>query len=394
MISSHLASKIILKALEKTEFGSVKISTSDDKNFLIGNGPLVTEVKLKRLGILSEIARGGDIALGEAILTGDIEIENEAAFIEWACRNDQALKPAFHGTFLGTLTSRLKSLLRKNTVTGAKRNIQAHYDLGNDFYESWLDPSMSYSSALFKDAAFEEELTAAQYNKYDRIIDQLQIKSSDHVLEIGCGWGGFFSRAVERTGCKVTAVMNSPAQAAHNTQLISRKQMGNNVNLIQTDYRNIEGKYDKVVSIEMIEAVGHEFWSTYFEKVSSSLKSRGKAVIQSITITENRFEDYLRNPDFISTYIFPGGKLLTNTVIDKNAQAQGMACDKPFEFGLSYAETLRRWRGQFHYTFKNGNLKGFDDRFYRLWHFYLSYCEGAFLAKRINVAQFSLEKTI
>lgn len=392
MISSFIAKKVIYKALEQTKFGQIKISVGNEPSEVFGDGPFISELKLKDINVLSRVALGGDIALAEAIMGKELEITNETAFIEWACRNDEVLKNAFHGTWLGTLMARIKSKLNENTVAGSKKNIMAHYDLGNRFYQSWLDPSMSYSSALYKDAQFSEDLIQAQYNKYDRIIDELEIKSSDHILEIGCGWGGFFSRAVERTGCKVTAVMNSPAQAEFNKDLIAKKGFKDQIDLQQIDYRQIKGTYDKIVSIEMIEAVGYQYWSTYFDKVSSSLKSKGKAVIQAITINENRFEDYLKNPDFINTYIFPGGMLLTNESVRKNAALKGMRSDTPFEFGHSYAETLNQWREKFNKVFDSQLSSDFDDRFRRLWNFYFSYCEGAFRADRINVAHFSIAK--
>ncbi len=392
MMASFIAKRIIFKALEKTKHGQIKISIGNDPSEYFGEGSLICELKVKDTAVLGKIALGGDISLAEAIMKNEIEISNTTAFIEWACLNDEVLKTAFHGTWLGTLAARIKSKLNENTVSGAKRNIMAHYDLGNDFYESWLDPTMSYSSALYNNSDFTESLIQAQHNKYDRIIDDLEIKSSDHILEIGCGWGGFFSRAVERTGCKVTAVMNSPAQATFNSALIKKRNLQDHIQLKQIDYREIHGTYDKIVSIEMIEAVGHQYWPTYFKKVASSLKQRGRAMIQAITINENRFDDYLKNPDFINTYIFPGGMLLTNDSVIKNAGIQNMLCAAPFEFGLSYAETLKQWQDKFNLIFKN-NLSGkFDEQFRRLWNFYFSYCEGAFRANRINVAHFSIEK--
>tara|TARA_B110001454_G_scaffold219111_1_gene250007 strand:- start:9361 stop:10542 length:1182 start_codon:yes stop_codon:yes gene_type:complete len=392
MINTSYSTRLIFNALEKTHSGSVKIRIEGQREEVFGEGPVVAEVFVKSPKIFRDIALGGDIALAEAIIAGNLKISDEPAFIEWACRNDENLKRAIHGTFMGTLFSRIKSFLRPNTIEGAKKNIMAHYDLGNKFYQSWLDPSMSYSSALFYNPEFKEDFTQAQMNKYDRIIDELEIKPGDHVLEIGCGWGGFFSRAIERTGCKVTAVMNSPAQASFNRELIARKHLENHVNLKQIDYREISGTYDKVVSIEMIEAVGYQFWPTYFSKVSESLKTKGKALIQSITIKEDRFDEYRKNPDFINTYIFPGGMLLTNEAVRSNAEARDLMGATPFEFGLSYAETLKRWRDRFRNSFKNQLLPEFDEKFFRLWHFYLSYCEGAFNANRINVAHFSLEK--
>ncbi len=353
----------------------------------------MSNIRIKNFHVLHEIVRGGDIELASAIIREDVEISDEAEFISWACKNDDVLKSSFHGKLWGTLIPRIKRWFRPNTISGAKKNIMEHYDLGNDFYDKWLDSTMSYSSALFSSPNRNDDLVDAQLKKYDRIIDSLGINSKDHVLEVGCGWGGFFSRAVERTGCKVTAVMNSPAQAAYNKELIKRKGLESAVQLELMDYRLIQGQFDKVVSIEMIEAVGEKYWPVYFEKISSSLKSGGRALIQSITIRENRFEEYRQNPDFINTLIFPGGMLLTNTALVENAARSGMRSDSEvFEFGLCYAETLKRWRENFLTASCNELLPNLDRRFANLWRFYLSYCEGAFSAQRINVGHFTLEK--
>ncbi|MGE3609524.1 MAG: class I SAM-dependent methyltransferase [Bacteriovoracaceae bacterium] len=394
MITKSVNNKFILKSLERTKFGSIKLTFGNPySDHIFGEGEQVADVWMASPSILSDIVKGGDIELASAIIRGDIKISDEAAFIEWACKNDDVLKDSFHGKVIFTLLPRIKRLLRMNTVSGAKKNIMAHYDLGNDFYKTWLDSSMTYSSAIFSKER-TEDLTLAQLVKYDRIIDQLGITSQDHILEVGCGWGGFFSRAVERTGCKVTAVMNSPAQAAHNRELIQRRQLDKNVDLRLMDYRDISGKFDKIVSIEMIEAVGQQFWPVYFNKISSSLNQGGKALIQSITIRENRFDDYSKNPDFINTMIFPGGMLLTNQIISSEAKKAGMeSIEKPFEFGLSYAETLQRWRDNFLKAIDSNLLPHLDDRFVNLWRFYLSYCEGAFNAERINVGHFLVEKT-
>lgn len=391
MISQAVSNKVLFKALERTKFGSIKIKFQKPfSEYEFGEGPLVAELSFLSPRILHEVVRGGDVELASAIVQGSLSISDEAAFIAWACKNDQALKDTFYGQLLSTLLPRIKRWLRRNTVNGAKRNIMEHYDLGNHFYSQWLDPSMTYSSALFRDNL--QNLFEAQQAKYDRIIDDIEISSKDHVLEIGCGWGGFFSRAVERTGCKVTAVMNSPAQASYNRELIKKKHLGQNVSLEMIDYRNIQGKFDKVVSIEMIEAVGRQYWPVYFDKIATSLQPGGKALIQSITIRENRFEDYCNNPDFISTMIFPGGMLLTNNSISKNAIRSGMKGAHPFEFGLCYARTLCRWRENFLKAWKDNLLPKLDSQFVNLWRFYLSYCEGAFTAERVNVGHYRLEK--
>ncbi len=394
MILQAFNNHILFKTLEKTKFGSIKLKFVRSKTeYTFGEGPLVAEMRVQDYKVLHQIVRGGDIELASAIVRQDIVISDEAKFVYWACQNDEILKSSIDGSFLGTLIPRVQRLLRPNTISGAKKNIMEHYDLGNEFYNKWLDPTMSYSSALFSSPDRSDNLTEAQLRKYDRIIDQLHITENDHVLEIGCGWGGFFSRAVERTGCKVTAVMNSPAQASYNKELISRKGFKSQVDLQLMDYRNIQGQFDKIVSIEMIEAVGEKYWPTYFGKVASSLKSKGSALIQAITIQDRLFSEYRANPDFINTMVFPGGMLLANKVVQEQAEKASLKADpQPFEFGLCYAETLRRWKDSFLSAQEQNLLPVVDEKFINLWRFYLAYCEGAFQAERINVAHFSLEK--
>lgn len=390
----NINNQVLFKVLERAKFGSIGLKFMDPRTeYKFGEGPQVAEIFVKNGGVLNEIVSGGDIELAAAIINEDIIVSDEAAFIDWACKNDDVLKSTFHGRFLGTLVPRMKGWLRPNTIKGAKKNIIEHYDLGNDFYNTWLDSTMSYSSAIFSSES-KDDLKNAQIRKYDRIIDELNITSNDQVLEIGCGWGGFFSRDVERTGCKVTAVMNSPSQAAFNRELIQKNHFNTNVDLQLIDYRQIEGKFDKVVSIEMIEAVGEKYWSVYFSKISNSLHAKGRALIQSITIKDSLFKDYRRNPNFINTMVFPGGMLLINSNVENQAKLAGMHSEnKPFEFGLSYAKTLRLWRENFLLAQKENHLPDLDKKFVNLWRFYLSYCEGAFTAKRINVAHFSLQKT-
>lgn len=390
MKNLSLTSRMILRALEKTQNGKINISWKSGETLTFGEGELISELHLSKPEVLNQIASRGDIGLADAFIQGDLEISKPAEFFQWACLNDDRLNQAFHGTLWGTLIPKIRRWFQANTIDGAKKNIMAHYDLGNNFYSAWLDSSMSYSSAIFH--SLNEDLTDAQNRKYDRIIDELEIGPHHHVLEIGCGWGGFFSRAIERTGCKVTAVMNSPAQAEYNRAMIKRKGLEKYVDLQLKDYRLIEGQFDKLASIEMIEAVGEKYWPTYFNKVASSLKNKGQALIQSITIREDRFDDYQKTQDFIKSYIFPGGMLLTNAAINSQARASGMNSARPYEFGLSYAETLKRWSENFSQAVANGDLPQIDSRFQRLWKLYLTYCEGAFRANRINVGHYLLQK--
>lgn len=389
MAHASIASKIFIQLLKKAKFGHIVLTLPDSSSSQYGEGDFVANVTVKDWKVIDTLINRGDIGLAEVIMEDSLQVDNMAALVEWACRNDHALAQALHGKFIGTFAFQIKKLFQKNTRSGAKKNIIAHYDLGNEFYRLWLDQTMSYSSALFTEAG--QSLELAQQNKYDRLIERLDIRAEDHVLEIGCGWGGFFSRAVEKTGCKVTAVMNSPEQARHNRQLIQHKGFGQHIELKEIDYRDISGKFDKIVSIEMIEAVGEEYWDDYFAKVAASLKSKGKAIIQGITIQDDLFYSYRKSTDFIQTYIFPGGMLLTNSIIDKKSQQHDLDLSERFEFGQSYADTLKIWRDKFNEKKQDVKVMGFDDAFIRMWNLYLAYCEGAFRARRINVGQYLLE---
>ncbi|MBY0315061.1 MAG: cyclopropane-fatty-acyl-phospholipid synthase family protein [Bdellovibrionales bacterium] len=382
--------KVFLKILKNAQFGTVDLLLPNGKTELYGHGDPLIRVEVKEWSALDLIFSKGDIGLAEAIIDESIVVDDVTALVRWACENDQSLAQALHGTWKGTFLAKLRHFLNRNDRSGSQKNISAHYDLGNGFYNLWLDSTMTYSAAIYSKGA--TQLAEAQKAKFDRIVEVLDIKPGDHVLEIGCGWGGFFSHAVEKTGCKVTAVMNSAEQARHNEKLIDQKGMKSHVNLVKQDYRDIQGKFDKVVSIEMIEAVGEKYWKDYFEKINSSLTSHGKALIQGITIREDLFSSYKNRTDFIQQYIFPGGMLPTKNTFSEHPQKQGMKLVDVFEFGHDYAQTLNQWRQNFNRVIPQLKLMGFDDKFIRLWNLYLSYCEGAFLAKRIDVGQFALAK--
>ncbi len=379
---------MFLQILRKAKHGTVDLILPDGRRENYGEGTPVIRVEVRTWEAIDLLFNKGDLGLAEAIVENSLVVDDVVALVQWACLNDQDLGQALHGTWYGNLAAKIRHLMNYNNRRGAQKNIMAHYDLGNEFYRLWLDPSMTYSSALFDHP--EQSLQEAQMRKYDRIIDSLQLKAGDHILEIGCGWGGFFSRAVERTGCQVTAVMNSPEQARHNRGRIEDQKMSKHVNLIQQDYRDIQGQFDKVVSIEMIEAVGEQYWDTFFGKVGNSLKAKGAAVIQGITIREDLFYSYRKSTDFIQQYVFPGGMLLTNGTFQDRGQKNGMNLEEAFEFGLSYAATLKAWRQNFKQAAPHILAMGFDEKFMRLWNLYLAYCEGAFRAGRINVGQFSL----
>lgn len=390
MKSLSIKARLFLRLLKNTKGGAVCVIFPDGSKDVFGQGTPEVYVEARDWQVFDEMVNKGDLGLAETIIAGRLVVSDVSQLVQWACSNDQELARFIHGTWYGTLIDRFHRIMTRNSRDGAKRNIMAHYDLGNEFYKLWLDPTMTYSSALYTEAT--QDLSEAQLQKYDRIIDELEIKEGDHILEIGCGWGGFFSRAVERTGCKVTAVMNSPAQANYNREMIASKGLAGSVELRQQDYRDIEGRFDKIVSIEMIEAVGETYWKTFFEKVSASLKSGGQAMIQSITIQDSLFDSYREKTDFIQRYIFPGGMLLAPKVFDSYGAASGLKVAAPFEFGLSYAETLNQWHKSFNDKEQQVRALGFDDHFMRLWRLYLSYCEGAFRAGRINVGHYHLQK--
>lgn len=389
MKSASLKAKLFLKILENARHGTVDVVFPDDSRRSFGSGEKQISVTVRDWEVIDLLFQKGDLGLAESIIEGRMEVSDVAGLVEWACLNDQALGDAFRGRWYGVLAQRLRHLLARNSREGAKRNIMAHYDLGNEFYRLWLDRSMTYSSALF--LSDSQTLEEAQIAKYDRIIDLLGINSGDHILEIGCGWGGFFSRAVEKTGCKVTAVTNSPEQARHSGELIARSHLKTHVDLRQMDYRDIHGRFDKIVSIEMIEAVGEKYWPTYFQKIAASIKGRGKTLIQGITIRDDLFYGYRKSTDFIQQYVFPGGMLLTDHTFEEQGLRNQMVLSDRFSFADSYARTLRAWRENFEKALDEVRAMGFDEKFIRMWRLYLSYCEGAFRARRINVGQYLLE---
>ncbi|WP_413557414.1 class I SAM-dependent methyltransferase [Bdellovibrio sp. HCB209] len=390
MIKEAIHVKILQQILKQTKYGRVELELPDGRVLSHGEGDSCVKLTIRKYRALEDILNKGDLGLAEGIIAGDIECEDTAALIEWACRNSDDLGRAMSGTWSGMVFAKLRHLMNGNSRSQAKKNIMSHYDLGNEFYSLWLDPSMTYSAALFADDS--KDIYKAQMAKYDRIIDSLNIKPGDHILEIGCGWGGFFTRAVESKGCKVTAVMNSPEQCRYNTMKIKKHKMQNHVNLLQQDYRDIQGKFDHVVSIEMIESVGEKYWPDFFKKVGDALKPNGGALIQGITIKEEFFDSYRSSTDFIQQYIFPGGMLLTNETFARNGEQNGMKLVSTLEFGLNYAETLKIWRDNFNQQLPKVHAMGYDDTFVRMWNLYLSYCEGAFRAGRINVGQFHLQR--
>jgi len=325
--------------------------------------------------------------------------------IKWALVNEIILKRATRFHHLTSLSHKRLHRANANTKKGSQRNISAHYDLGNDFFKEWLDPGMTYSAALFKGKKFTDKrfkntkysdskqiLAEAQKEKYRRILELLNPRESDHIVEIGCGWGEFASQAAKKNNIKIDGVTLSEQQLLWGQEKLAHEKLSEKATLQLMDYRDISRQYDGVVSIEMFEAVGEENWDTYFKKLHGILKPGGKAVLQIITIDDERFHSYRKNPDFIQRYIFPGGMLPSSEVLKQKFSQHGFSLDYQQMFGMDYAKTLSIWWENFESQWPTIAEQGFDNRFYRLWRYYLAYCQGGFEQSKIDVGLFVIKK--
>ncbi len=373
--------RLVLDMLEHLRGGLLEIRLPDDTTRLFGDNdrsPISLTVNDEE--VFAAVLAKGDIGFGEAYIDGRWESPDLVAVLTLLARNRSALKRAVYGSWAALLLARLRHWRRRNSREGSRRNIMAHYDLGNDFYRLWLDRTMSYSAALFAEGL---DLAGAQRNKYGRILRRLGAHPGERILEIGCGWGGFAELAVAQ-GLEVTGITLSPAQLEWAQRRVPAADF-----LLQ-DYRDITGRYDHIVSIEMFEAVGERWWPSFFQTVARALKPGGRAVVQSIVIRDDLFTAYRRSTDFIQQHIFPGGMLPSRSAFRKVAARQGLVVTEEFAFGPDYARTLAHWRQAFEANWPRIETLGFEERFHRLWRFYLAYCEAGFLADCIDVVQFEL----
>ncbi|WP_133770058.1 SAM-dependent methyltransferase [Enterovirga rhinocerotis] len=380
---------LLRRVLSCVAIGRLTVVTPGGEHLSAGpaSAGLQAVLILKSWRAVRRLLLDGDIGLAEAYRDGDIDTPDLTALIELLARNAATLRQHFSGALPARMINRFRHLLNANTRAGSSRNIMAHYDLGNAFYARWLDEQMVYSSALYDTSA--ETLESAQQRKLDRIVDMLGLTGREHVLEIGCGWGALTAR-LAREGCRVTAVTLSPAQLAVARERAAREGLADRVDIQLRDYRDIAGEFDRIVSIEMIEAVGRAYWPSYFGTLARSLRPGGRAVLQSITIDERFFESYQRGTDFIQRHIFPGGCLPSVTAIEREAARAALRVEDRFDFGASYALTLREWRHRFVQNWGEILKLGFDEPFRRLWEFYLCYCEAGFRATTINVRLLTL----
>jgi cyclopropane-fatty-acyl-phospholipid synthase len=355
-----------------------------------GEPPVVGHIRLDNWNVCSAALKSGDIGFAESYIAGDWHTPNLAHLLRVFIANRREVEDVIYGTWLGRLAYRIKHLLNRNTKANSQKNIHAHYDLGNAFYELWLDDTMSYSSAWFE-GDMAKPMREAQWAKVRRALRMVDAQPGDRVLEIGCGWGGLAEIATTEFGANITGVTLSTEQLAFAQSRMQR--LGQAADLRLQDYRDISDQaYDAICSIEMVEAVGREYWPTYFESVSRLLKSGGKACIQAIVIDDALFDRYIKSTDFIQQYIFPGGCLPCPREFKREAEKAGLQVVDAFAFGPDYAETCRRWRADFLSKREQIMPLGFDERFMRTWEFYLAYCEAAFDEGNIDVMQYTLRK--
>lgn len=363
------------------------------------------KVQIHNPAAYRRLVLGGDLGFADSLIAGDFSADNLVALMRILVDNtrtgDHRIgKPSFARQLWG----RVGHWLRRNHRANSRRNIQAHYDLSNEFFAKWLDPTLSYSSGVFPELAkstgpsgeewrSEASMETASLLKLDRLCQKLDLNAHDHLLEIGCGWGGLAVHAAKKYGCRITGVTLSPAQLEVAQQRVEAAGLADLVTLRLQDYRDIEGQFDKLVSVEMIEAVGHQYQAEYFRQCCRLLKPDGRMVLQGITIVDHRYQDYLRQVDFIREYIFPGGCLISTAGVLKSvAEETDFRVIHVEDIGLHYAETLRRWRFEFHRQWDDIADMGFDERFFRLWDYYLAYCEAGFREGHVGTIQVVLDR--
>ncbi|MEM9159310.1 MAG: cyclopropane-fatty-acyl-phospholipid synthase family protein [Verrucomicrobiota bacterium] len=381
----------VLNAIRKANVGSLTLALPDGSSERIGNpnSSLDADWSVKDLEAFKVVALQGDIGLGESYMRDHWESTDVTKLLQWFLRNRGAIMPQSSSLTQSALKAFLKigedirHYLNRNTREGSRKNIHAHYDLGNDFYRKFLDPSMTYSSAYFQEET--DDLEDAQIEKYDRICLKMKLAPEHSLLEIGCGWGGFAVHAAQNYGCRVTATTISDEQLKYAVERVERAGLSDRIQIIHTDYRDLVGRFDRIASIEMLEAVGHEYLSEYFQQLERLLAPHGISVVQVITTPSPLYKSYRQKADWIQKHIFPGANLPSNqALLDATSKLELMHLEG---FGLHYAKTLRLWRERFLDNWSEIEPMGFDDIFKRKWAFYLNYCEAGFLERHINVSQ-------
>ena len=387
---NKISDKLIFKTLKFIKHGNIELINHDNKSYNFGDPgeKLKVTIKINKPGPTYQIIKSGSVGLAEAYMRGDFETDNLTNLIELTAKNIK-LMYKFSGLLDFPLINNIKSIFIKNNKSRSKANIAKHYDLGNEFFSLWLDPSLTYSSAIFEKQ--ESNLEFAQINKNKKLMSLLKPKPGDKILEIGCGWGGFAEFVGKNYDIKMDCITISQKQFDYASKRIFENGLNEKVKIKLKDYRDVKEKYNSIASIEMIEAVGKNYLSSYFNTIKSNLSENGKAAIQAITINDDLYERYKTKQDFIQKYIFPGGFLPSKKSLYSFSSSKGLAIERYDSYGFHYSNTLKLWRDEFLNKWDQISRQGFDLNFKRMWHFYLSYCEAGFKSKNIDLIQFSLQ---
>ena len=387
---NNWSDKIVFSSLKLIKKGHLILTNYDDEKYLFGDPSqkLKVKIKINKPGLTYQIVKSGSTGLAEAYMRGDFETDDLTNLIELTAKNIK-LVYKFSGLLDFSLFNKLKNFLLKNNKSRSKKNISKHYDLGNEFFSLWLDPTLTYSSAIFDQK--DNDLEKAQINKYKKLVELIKPKSGNKILEIGCGWGGFAEYVGKNHDVKLDCITISKKQFEYASNRIFKKGLNEKINIQFKDYRDVKQKYNSIASIEMIEAVGQNYLENYFKTIKTNLVSEGSAAIQAITIDDNLFDRYKTKEDFIQKYIFPGGFLPSKKKLYDLSQNNGLAINQYNSYGLHYSNTLKIWRDEFFKKWEEISKQGFDNKFKRMWHFYLSYCEAGFKSKNIDLIQFSLQ---
>ena len=388
-----LSDKIVFNSLKLIKHGFLEIQNHDSKIYKFGNESelLRAKIKINKPGLTFQIIKSGSVGLAEAYMRNEFETDNLTNLIEITAKNIKIVYK-FSGIFDLSMINKLKSIFIKNNKSRSKKNISKHYDLGNDFFSLWLDPSLTYSSAIFEKQ--KDDLFSAQLNKYKKLTELIKPNVGNKILEIGCGWGGFAEYVGKNYDVKLDCITISKEQFEFSKKRIFENGLNEKVNIFLKDYRDVKDKYDSIASIEMIEAVGQNYLVNYFKSIKKNLSENGRAAIQAITIDDSLFDRYKTKEDFIQKYIFPGGFLPSKKKLYDLSSSNGLEIKKYESYGSHYSNTLKIWRDEFLKKWEEISKHGFDNKFKRMWHFYLSYCEAGFKSKNIDLIQFSMQNKI
>ena len=386
----NISDQIVFKILKNIDQGYLEIIKYDGELLKFGNpnSSLKSTLKIKKPSFSFNLIKGGSVGFAESYMRDEFETDNLSNLIEITARNIKIIYK-FSGLLDFSIVNYVKNIFIKNTRGRSKENISKHYDLGNEFFALWLDKTLTYSSAIFDER--NKELSNAQNNKYQKLIDLIRPNNGDKVLEIGCGWGGFAEYLGKKYDVKLDCITISKKQFEYAKKRIHECGLNEKVNIEIKDYRDLKDKYNSIASIEMIEAVGQNYLESYFKTIKNNLSDNGRAAIQAITIDDNIFDRYKTKTDFIQKYIFPGGFLPSKNIINKYVSENGLAIKSYDSYADHYSDTLAIWRNEFNKKWDLIKKQGFDLTFKRMWEFYLSYCEAGFKSKNIDLIQFSLQ---